>query len=99
VVFVDASVEVEEPFAFTELAPAPQIAMTTHELRPGAVLALCEELYGRRPSAFVLAIKGYEWDLREGLSTRAEKNLAAALDFLVKWLGADPANGPAKSRP
>lgn len=99
VVFVDASLEAAEPFTFTELNPAPEVAVTTHEMRPGAVLALCEELYGRRPRAYVLAIKGYAWELREGLSAKAEENLAAALEFLVKWLRADPAAGSAKSRP
>jgi hydrogenase maturation protease len=98
VVFVDASVEAGAPFALTELLPAPEIAMTTHELRPGAVLALCEELYGRRPRAYVLAIPGYAWELREGLSAKAEENLAAALDFLIEWLRSGPAAGPVKSR-
>ena len=98
VVFVDASVEAAAPFVFTELAPAAEIAMTTHELRPGTVLALCEELYGRRPRAYTLAIPGYAWELREGLSAKAEENLAAATDFLVKWLRAGPTNGPTKSR-
>jgi len=99
VVFVDASVEAAPPYEFTELRPTAEIAMTTHELRPGAVLALCEELYGRRPRARTLAIRGYAWELREGLSAKAEANLAAALDFLVEWLRAGPANGPLKSRP
>ncbi|MCJ7643757.1 MAG: hydrogenase maturation protease, partial [Candidatus Aminicenantes bacterium] len=53
VIFADASETGESPFAFTELEPAHEIAFTTHELSPAAVLALCEELYGRRPKAWV----------------------------------------------
>jgi Ni,Fe-hydrogenase maturation factor len=97
VVFVDASVEAAPPYEFSEVQPSAEIAMTTHELRPGAVLALCEQLYGRRPRAHTLAIPGYAWDLQEGLSVQAEANLAAALDFLVEWLRAGPANGPSES--
>ncbi|HEX2694485.1 MAG TPA: hydrogenase maturation protease, partial [Acidobacteriota bacterium] len=40
VIFADASETGEAPFAFTELEPAYEIAFTTHELSPAAVLAL-----------------------------------------------------------
>jgi hydrogenase maturation protease len=83
VIFADASETGEGPFVFTELEPAHEIAFTTHELSPAAVLALCEELYGRRPQAWVLAIRGYEWDIGEGLSPQAEINLSSALAFLL----------------
>lgn len=86
VIFADASETAEAPFAFTELEPAREIAFTTHELSPGAVLALCEELYGRRPKGWVLALRGYAWDLGEGLSPQAEINLSAALAFMVARL-------------
>ncbi len=65
------------------LEPSRDIAFTTHELSPAAVLALCEELYGKRPLAWTLAIRGYAWDLDEGLSPRAEINLSAALAFIL----------------
>jgi hydrogenase maturation protease len=83
VIFADASETAEAPFAFTELEPAREIAFTTHELSSAAVLALCEELYGQRPKAWTLAIRGYEWDIGEGLSPRAEISLSAALAFLL----------------
>jgi hydrogenase maturation protease len=89
VIFADATDETgEAPFAFMELEPAREIAFTTHELSPAAVLALCEELYGRRPKAHVLAMRGYEWDIGEGLSPRAEINLSLALAFLLGRLKA-----------
>jgi hydrogenase maturation protease len=83
VIFVDAGESGDVPFTFTGLEPGREIAFTTHELSPASVLALCEELYGRRPEAWVLAVRGYEWDLVEGLSPRAEINLSAALAFLL----------------
>lgn len=83
VIYADASETGEAPFAFTEIEPAREIAFTTHELSPGAVLALCEELYGKRPKAWMLAIRGYAWDIGEGLSPRAEINLSSALAFLL----------------
>lgn len=87
VVFVDASETAAPPFEFTALEPVREIAITTHELSPASVLALTEELYARRPRAWLLAVRGYEWDISEGLSPQAEINLSAALAFLADWIG------------
>ena len=86
VIFVDASETAAPPFEFKEIEPARETAITTHELSPGAVLALCEELYGRRPKSWTLAIRGYEWDLAEGLSPQAENNFRRAREFLINVL-------------
>jgi hydrogenase maturation protease len=86
VVFVDASENAAPPFEFTELGPAREMAYTTHEISPSSVLALTEELYARRPRAWLMAIRGYEWDLAEGLSPQAEDNFRPAAEFLIKFL-------------
>ena len=87
VIFVDASETAAPPFEFKELEPAREIASTTHEMSPASVLTLTEELYARRPGAWLLAVRGYEWDIGEGLSPQAEINLSAALAFLADWVG------------
>jgi hydrogenase maturation protease len=86
VIFVDASNDGPEPYSFTEIAPSPEIAFSTHELAPASVLALCEELYGRRPKARLLAVRGCEWEIGEGLSPRAARNLTVAEAFLISFL-------------
>jgi hydrogenase maturation protease len=78
VVFADASRGGGEPVAFGEIAPEAAIAFTTHEMAPAGVLALCEELYGRAPAGYLLAVRGYSWEAAEGLSAAAARNLAAA---------------------
>jgi Ni,Fe-hydrogenase maturation factor len=55
-------------------------------MSPESVLALSQELYGRTPKAFALAIKGYDWEMGESLSEEAEKNLSQALEFLADFL-------------
>jgi hydrogenase maturation protease len=90
VVFADASGKSGEPVAFGEIAPAAAIAFTTHELSPQAVLALCEELYGRSPRGHLLAVRGYSWELGEGLSPEARRNLAAAAERLAAFLDSIP---------
>jgi hydrogenase maturation protease len=86
VVFVDASKEIDSPWKFLEIEPSETIAFTTHQLAPESVLALSQELYGRTPKAFALAIKGYDWDLGQTLSEEAEKNLSRALECLTDFL-------------
>jgi hydrogenase maturation protease len=86
VVFADASLSCAEPFVFERLEPAPGITFTTHAMPAGSVLALCEELYGKRPAAFILGIRGYSWEAREGLGAQALTNLQKAFDFLLPLL-------------
>ena len=90
VVFADASREGGEPVTFGEIAPAAAIAFTTHELSPPAVLALCEELYGRSPRGHLLAVRGYAWELGEGLSPEARRNRAVSAERLAAFLDAIP---------
>ena len=77
---------VPEDVALNEIGPSATIAFTTHEMSPASVLGLCHELYGRTPRAFALAIRGYEWDLGEGLSEKGRANLARAADVLRRFL-------------
>jgi len=58
----------------------------SHALGPAAVLAVADALYGKRPEAWILAIRGHSFAVGEGLTERAGRNLAAALEFLVAFL-------------
>jgi hypothetical protein len=55
---------------------------------PGCVLALCAELYGRRPETYALHIRGEEFELGAELQPRAGANLDAAVGFLKEFLAA-----------
>jgi hydrogenase maturation protease len=85
-IFCDAAKEGWEPFDFNEIFPSADVAFTTHTMSPASVIALCEELYGRRPKSYLLAIRGYEWGITETLSQRAAENLASTLGFLKGFL-------------
>lgn len=87
VVFIDAESDAAAaPAEIKRLSPAAAIAFTTHELSPASVLALGEELYGRTIEGFILAIRGAEWDLAEGLSAEARRNLEGAERVLRDFL-------------
>ncbi|MCX6567349.1 MAG: hydrogenase maturation protease [Candidatus Aminicenantes bacterium] len=86
IIFVDAAVEGTAPAALNPLEPAASIAFTTHEMSPASVLALGEELYGPMPEGFLLSIRGFSWDIAEGLTDEAARNLDAARLILDKFL-------------
>jgi hydrogenase maturation protease len=85
-VFADATAEGGDEPALVEIGPSAAIAFTTHAMSPASVLALCHELFGRTPRAYVLAVRGYDWEMGEGLSERARANLAKAAEVLRGFL-------------
>ena len=86
VVFVDAAKEGQAPFEFRPLAPQKEISFSTHEMSPESVLALADELYGARPPAWLLAIRGESWEPNAAPTAAARFHLAAARDFVQAWL-------------
>jgi hydrogenase maturation protease len=83
VIFVDASNEDIEDIHFSVVEPSEgKSEFTTHAASPSFVLALCIQLYSKHPGTYLLQIRGYSWEFREGLSEKAEKNLKKALEFL-----------------
>jgi hydrogenase maturation protease len=95
VLFIDASVGEFEGTRLSEVTPETVINYSTHAMTPGGILRACEELYGRRPPAWLLEIKGHSWELREGLSARTAKNCDAALRITAKIVHFIRRNGPA----
>jgi hydrogenase maturation protease len=91
VVFIDAARRLRQPFRFIPVRFGGTVPAMSHSLGPDAVLALAAELYDRRPKAWILAVRGHRWTIGEGLSDKAEANLALAVEFLVRFLkGARP---------
>jgi hydrogenase maturation protease len=81
------------PFRFFALRPEPAASFSTHSVSPGGIVALCGALYDAAPSAYMLAIRGYEWSVNEELSPRARENLNAATEFLLEALRSAPEHG------
>jgi hydrogenase maturation protease len=86
VVFVDASTEEIEDFILTEVNGESEVSFTTHAASPGYIVKLCSDLFGKCPEVFLLHIKGYQWEFREGMSEKAEINLQKAFDFMKDYL-------------
>jgi hydrogenase maturation protease len=89
VVFVDADRAGPEPFRLSRIRPRAGFAFTTHSLAPEAVLALAEAHFGCRAAAYLLAIRGEDFDgFGEVLSPPAVDNLRRAAEHLADLLRA-----------
>ncbi len=87
VVFVDASVEGEEPFRLAPVSPRADVSFSTHSVGPDQVLGLAERLFRAAPRGYTLGIRGLEFgDFGETLSEAAQANLEAALRYLASRL-------------
>ncbi len=91
VLFVDADRTGAEPFQVERIrAGRSGMAFSTHSVSPESVLALARDLFGVEPEAWLIGIRGYEFDeFGERLSAGARSNLAAAVSFVKDALQAD----------
>ena len=84
VVFIDAAASGAAPFSFAPAAAEADASATSHALSPAAVLAAFLRVTDDPlPPAFVLAVRGYEFELGAPMSAAAARNLDAALEMLV----------------
>jgi hypothetical protein len=86
--FVDAAKEGPAPYAVSEVSPASTVEFTSHIVHPEAVLAIARQCYGGVPQAFLLAIRGYEFEFVEALTPGAADNLREALAMLTSRIRA-----------
>lgn len=94
VIFADADAVGPAPFSFRAIGPLGGLGFSSHGIEPGNVLALAADLFGVRPEAYLLSIRGHEFGQRDhgqielgvGLTPAARQHLVAALAFLTPLL-------------
>ena len=85
VIFSDASMEPIEGFEFSKVKRSDaQVEFTMHAVSVSFVVDLCYKIFNKVPNAYLVHLKGYEWDLDfdKGLTERATQNLQDALEFM-----------------
>ncbi|NQT53060.1 hydrogenase maturation protease [bacterium] len=84
VLFADADVGGPEPFWVKRIDPAGgHLSFSTHSIDPRSVLALARQLFAADTDAYLMGIRGYEFnEFGERLSPRAQDNLAAATAYV-----------------
>jgi hydrogenase maturation protease len=85
VLFADASVEDVHDFTITRVeCSTSKIEFSMHAVSPAFILDLCNKIYKKSPETYLLHLKGYEWDFKEGLTRDAENNLNEAVRRVKK---------------
>ena len=81
--FIDAGTGTPAPCTFRRITPATGIAHSTHALPPEAVLHVFRQTEGGEPPpAFVLCVRGEEFELGEPLTAAAVAHADAAWALL-----------------
>jgi hypothetical protein len=89
VLFIDADAVGPEPYSLDQMAPTPGLGFSSHGVEPGALLSLVEQVFARTVPAYMLAIRGHDFEhFHEDLTDRGRRNLEAALAFIVPVLRA-----------
>ncbi|MCC6933172.1 MAG: hypothetical protein IT292_07960 [Deltaproteobacteria bacterium] len=68
------------------LEPSGKVEFTMHAVSPAFILHLCQEIDGHTPKAYLLHIKGYSFEMKEGLSEMAQANLEEAFAKIAPFL-------------
>jgi len=85
VLFIDATKDASvESFTLEHAEPRMDFSFTSHAISIPSIMATCQQCFQRLPEVFVLAIRGYEWELKMGLTPKARDNLDDVIAYLSK---------------
>ncbi len=83
--FVDASVDTEAPYSLQPLQACHDNSYTTHAMSPASLLHVFEQVNGRAPPpAYLLSVRGYDFELGAELSGQAKDNISQACDLILQ---------------
>ena len=71
----------------TELDPRAEAAIVSHHFRPGTMLALTLQLYGRAPSAELVSVRGFAFDFTSEMSPETAEGVAQVIEDLWTRFG------------
>ena len=86
VIFVDASIEDISDFILTKLEPNAKVEFSMHSVSPAFVVHLCNDIYPHTPKTYLLHLKGYEWEFKEGITEKALDNFNKAFEYMKPLL-------------
>ncbi len=86
VIFADASREKIQSISFDRLFPSSKTEFTMHAVAPAFILHLCQEIFNHRPEAYLLQIRGYEWEFMGEMTEGAGRNLFEAVNRVKQFI-------------
>jgi hydrogenase maturation protease len=97
VCFVDAHTgRVPDDLSIVPLGAEYQKSPFTHHLTPQTCLSLAQGLYGRKPTAELVSVRGYEFGFTNALSTRTRMLAHHAVRHILAWLEERTPDDPAR---
>ncbi len=89
VLLIDAAQDFNQAYRFFPIHPGQQTLYTTHGMSAATLLHTYQQVVGEAPPpTAMLAIRGYHFQLGQGLSAQAKDNLEQALGFITLLLEA-----------
>ena len=87
IIFVDAHVSPDtEDLNCTAVLPEYSSSSFTHHMTPSAFLAFLETLYQCEPEAYLVSVRGHEFDFRRTLSPQVQAVVRPAVDIILKLM-------------
>lgn len=86
VIFADASHEEVDDFRMDPLVASDRVEFTMHAVSPSFILHLSREVFNHEPEAYLLHIKGYEWEFMGSMTEKGKENLSKALHFVQDFI-------------
>lgn len=87
ILFLDASVSAAAPFEFSRLNAVKDESYSTHAVSPQSLLSVYEKVNRQSaPPAYMLSVRGYQFDLGLPLSDEANTNLNQAIHFIKQLI-------------
>lgn len=87
VCFVDAHTgNIPEEVRIIDVESDFQRSPFTHHLTPQSLISICETLYGKKPEAALLSVRGYQFLFSRDLSEATSKLVPQGVDQVWDWL-------------
>ncbi len=88
VVLVDAHFGIyPELVHHADLDAQAEAAIVSHHFKPGTLLALAHQLYGRAPTGELISVRGYAFDFTSQLSPQTAEGVAQVVEELAARFG------------
>ena len=87
--FIDAALDAPEPWELRPVLPMNRNDFTTHAMLPETVMETCRSVYGNPPPAFVLAVRGENFELGVEPSAAFRNRIDSAARLLEEILRAE----------
>ncbi len=87
ILFMDACMDAPEPYAFYRAQASGSRTLYSHSITPESVLAVYAQIHRKAPPpAFVLCIRGEQFELGSPLSPEAGQRMELAMGFMRELL-------------